>query len=114
MGGILNDDTIPQLKARIVAGVANNQLRGPRHGRVLRDCGILYAPDYVINAGGMLNASGDIFGEYNVQQVMERVRALYDTTLKIFVTAQQEGRPPSDVADDLAREKIAAERAARM
>ncbi|MGE0825912.1 MAG: Glu/Leu/Phe/Val dehydrogenase dimerization domain-containing protein [Candidatus Binatia bacterium] len=113
MGGILNDNTIPQLKARIVAGVANNQLREPRHGRVLHDHGILYAPDYVINAGGMLNASGDIFGEHDVQRVMERVQALHDTTLKIFVTAQREGRPPSDVADDLAREKIAAGKMAK-
>ncbi len=107
IGGILNDDTIPLLKTSIVAGVANNQLAEARHDQLLHDRGILYAPDYVINAGGMLNASGDIFGQYNVNQVMERVMGLYDATLRIFETAQQEDRLASEVADDLARQKIA-------
>ena len=110
MGGILNDDTIPQLKASIVAGVANNQLAEARHGRLLHNRGILYAPDYVINAGGMLNASGDIFGQYDVNQVMERVTGLYDATLQVFEMAKQKDRPTNEVADDLAREKIAAGR----
>jgi leucine dehydrogenase len=110
MGGILNDDTIPQLKASIVAGVANNQLAEALHGRMLHDKGILYAPDYVINAGGMLNASGDIFGLYDVNRVMERVKGLYDATLRIFQMAMQEDRPTNEVADDLARQKIAAGR----
>jgi leucine dehydrogenase len=110
MGGILNDETIPQLKASIVAGVANNQLAEARHGRVLHSRGILYAPDYVINAGGMLNASGDIFGQYDVKEVMERVTGLYDATLRIFEVAKQEDRPTNEVADDLARQKIAAGR----
>ena len=113
MGGILNDDTISQLKTSIVAGVANNQLAEARHGQLLHDKGILYAPDYVINAGGMLNASGDIFGQYDVNQVMERVTGLYDATLRIFEIAQQEGQLTSAVADDLARQKIAAGRASK-
>ena len=108
IGGVLNEDTIPQLKTSIVAGVANNQLAEGRHDQLLHDRGILYAPDYVINAGGMLNASGDIFGKYNVNQVMERVTSLYDATLRIFEMAQQEGRLASEVADDLACQKIAA------
>jgi len=110
MGGVLNDDTIPQLKATIVAGVANNQLAEARHGRLLHNRGILYAPDYVINAGGMLNASGDIFGGYDVKQVMERVLGLYETTLRVLEIARHEARPTNEVADDLAREKIAAGR----
>ena len=110
MGGILNDDTVPQLKASIVAGVANNQLAEARHGRVLHNRGILYAPDYVINAGGMLNASGDIFGQYDVDQVTERVTGLYDATLRIFEVAKQEDRPTNEVADDLARQIIVAGR----
>ena len=113
MGGVLSDDTIGQLKVSIVAGVANNQLAEARHGQLLHDKGILYAPDYIINAGGMLNASGDIFGQYDVNQVMEQVRGLYDATLRIFEMAQQKGKPTSEVADDLARQKIAAERASR-
>ncbi|NNK86159.1 MAG: Glu/Leu/Phe/Val dehydrogenase [Desulfobacterales bacterium] len=111
IGGVLNEDTIPQLKTSIVAGVANNQLAEARHDQLLNDRGILYAPDYVVNAGGMLNASGDIFGTYDVNQVMECVTGLYDATLRIFQLAQQQGRLASEVADDLAREKIAAGRA---
>ena len=113
IGGVLNEDTIPQLKTSIVAGVANNQLAEGRHDQLLHDRGILYAPDYVINSGGMLNASGDIFGQYNVDQVMERVTGLYDATLRIFEMAQQEGRLASEVADDLARQKITAGRASK-
>jgi len=113
MGGILNDDTISQLKTSIVAGVANNQLAEARHGQLLHDKGILYAPDYVINAGGMLNASGDIFGQYDVNQVMERVAGLYDATLRILEMAEREGRLTSEVADDLARQRIAAGRASK-
>ena len=113
IGGVLNEDTIPQLKTSIVAGVANNQLAERRHDQLLHDRGILYAPDYVINSGGMLNASGDIFGKYDVDQVMERVTGLYDATLRIFEMAQQEGRLASEVADDLARQKIAAGRASK-
>ncbi|MCF6149765.1 MAG: amino acid dehydrogenase [Candidatus Kuenenia sp.] len=108
MGGVLNDNTIPQLKACIVAGSANNQLAEARHGKMLHDRGILYAPDYVINAGGMLNASGDIFGKYDVNEVMKKISGLYDATLKIFETAQAEGRLTFEVADELARQKIAA------
>jgi len=113
MGGVLNDETISQLKASVVAGVANNQLAEPRHGRLLHDRGILYAPDYVINAGGMLNASGDIFGHYDVNQVMERVAGLYGATLRIFEIAKQENRPTYEVADHLARQKITAGKKSR-
>ena len=113
MGGILNDDTIPQLKASIVAGVANNQLAEPRHGRLLYNKGVLYAPDYVINAGGMLNASGDIFGQYDINQVMERVTRLYDATLRIFEMAKQKNQPTNEVADDMARQKIATGRSSK-
>jgi len=113
IGGVLNEDTIPQLKTSIIAGVANNQLAESRHDQLLHDRGILYAPDYVINAGGMLNASGDIFGKYDVDQVMEHVTGLYDATLRIFEMAQQEGRLASEVADDLARQKIAAGKASK-
>jgi len=113
IGGVLNEETIPQLKTSIVAGVANNQLAEARHDQLLHDRGILYAPDYVINAGGMLNASGDIFETYDVNQVMERVTGLYDATLRIFQMAQQQGRLASEVADDMARQKIAAGRASK-
>jgi leucine dehydrogenase len=61
----------------------------------------------VINAGGMLNASGDIFGQYDINQVMERVTRLYDATLRIFEMAMKKNQPTNEVADDMARQKIA-------
>ncbi len=112
IGGILNDETIPQLKANIIAGAANNQLKETRYGQLLHDQGILYAPDYVINAGGMINASADIFGSYDADLAWQRVKGLFEATLQIFEMAEQEGRPTSEVADTLARQKIAAGRAA--
>ena len=107
LGGILNDQTIPQLKAGIVVGVANNQPREPRHSQMLHDRGILYAPDFVVNAGGMLQASGDILGEHDLDEAWKRVAGLYDATLRIFVAAEQQRRPTYEVAEDLARERIA-------
>jgi len=108
MGGILDDRSIDSLQAGIVAGVANNQLAEARHGQRLHDRSILYAPDYVVNAGGMLNASGDIFGHYDVASVHQKIDRLYDTTLEIFQQSDAEKRPTSEVADDLARKRIAA------
>jgi leucine dehydrogenase len=108
MGGAISDDSIGRLQAGIVAGVANNQLAEPRHGRELYQRGILYAPDYVVNAGGMLNASGDIFGRYDVETVNRNIDRLYDTAREIFRQSEKEKRPTSEVADDLARGRIAA------
>jgi leucine dehydrogenase len=108
LGGVLNDTTIPQLKATMIAGAANNQLKDERHGAVLHEMGILYAPDYIVNAGGIINAGQDIFADgYHRESVMEQVRHLYHATLEVFERSEQENRPPSDVADDLARERIA-------
>jgi leucine dehydrogenase len=108
MGAVINDATIPQLRASIIAGVANNQLAEPRHGTVLHERNILYAPDYVVNAGGMLNATGDIFGRYDVDEVMQRILKIYDTTREIFATSAAKNQPPSAIADALARAKIQA------
>ena len=107
LGGVLNDSTISKLQAPIVAGVANNQLAEDRHGQILHDKGVLMAPDYVVNAGGMLNASGDIFGSYDVSKVLPRIDKIYDTTLAILERSLAEDRPPHLIADELARQKIA-------
>ena len=108
MGAVINDATIPQLRASIIAGVANNQLAEPRHGTVLHERNILYAPDYVVNAGGMLNATGDIFGRYDVDDVMRRILKIYDTTREIFEESAAKNQPTSAIADELARAKIQA------
>ncbi len=108
LGATLNDDTLPQLKCAIVAGCANNQLKEPRHGEALRQRGILYAPDYVINAGGIINVSLEIRPEgYDKDQSTRQVLAIYDTLLNIFSRADAENQPTNEVADLMAREIIA-------
>jgi len=107
MGGILNDDSIPRLRTSIIAGAANNQLEHPRHGRLLREKGILFAPDYVINAGGMLQASSDIFGNFDIDLIMKRITGIYDTSLEIFKLSEQKNRATHEIADELAKKRIA-------
>jgi leucine dehydrogenase len=107
LGGILNDATIPLLQASIVAGAANNQLDESRHAQMLVDRGILYAPDYLINAGGMLSASRDILHDESEEELMRRVRRIYTTALHVFVTADEIERTTADVADSLAQAQLA-------
>lgn len=105
LGAVLNDDTIPRLRAEIVAGAANNQLAEDRHGRMLLDCGILYAPDYAINAGGVIDAGCEYEG-YDQAKVMQRVESIHDTLLHIFERAARAQRPTNEVADEMARERL--------
>jgi len=106
LGGILNEDTIPQLKAGIICGAANNQLLRVEHGHQLHNAGILYLPDYVVNAGGMLGVAGDILDDYTAKDVQQRVNGLYDTTLDIIEMAVEEILPPFVIANKQARAKI--------
>ena len=108
LGATINDQSIPQLKAKIVAGCANNQLQEARHGHELKELGILYAPDYAINAGGIIN----IFFEqdpdgYSAEKATAKVGEIYDTLSEIFIRADQENKPTHEVADELAQEIIA-------
>lgn len=108
LGATVNDETIPQLKAKIIAGCANNQLAEPRHGHVLKELGILYAPDYAINAGGIIN----IFFEqdedgYNADKATAKVGEIYQTLIDIFERADKENKPTHEVADVIAQEIIA-------
>jgi leucine dehydrogenase len=108
LGATINDDTLPRLQCAIVAGCANNQLKEARHGELLRQKGILYAPDYVINAGGIINVSMEIRPEgYDEAQSTKQVLAIYDTLLTIFSRAEQNGQPTNLVADQMAQEIIA-------
>jgi leucine dehydrogenase len=108
LGGVLNDATIPEIKAPIVAGAANNQLAERRHGQALAERGTLYAPDFVINAGGVIKIS--LAGSGNGDRVMRRTGKIYDTLIEIFRRADDEGRPTDVVAEGVARERIAAAR----
>lgn len=101
LGGIINDRTIPMLKAAIVCGSANNQLWEPRHGDALEDRGILYAPDYVANSGGLLSGGAELFG-WTSEKVRIEVLAIYDTLLSVYALAKADGIPTSTAADTFA------------
>jgi leucine dehydrogenase len=105
LGAVLNADSIPRLRARIVAGAANNQLQSAEHGELLRREDILYAPDYVINAGGVIDVAFERTG-YDPEKVMAKVDGIAESLSEIFERADAERRPTSEVADDLARERF--------
>jgi leucine dehydrogenase len=105
MGGIIRDDTIPELKCSIVAGSANNQLGRPEHGVALAEAGILYAPDYVINAGGLINVADELHG-YNAERARARVESIYRTLREIFLMARDRHVTTSAAADAFATERI--------
>lgn len=108
LGGIVNDKTIPQFKFKAVCGLANNQLAEARHGQALQDRGIAYAPDYVVNAGGVIYGSDDIFKTHDRSEAEEKIRAIGDVLIEIFDRSEQEGRSTADIADDMARARMAA------
>ena len=105
LGGIIRDDTIPSLKCRVVGGSANNQLERPEHGEALRRAGILYAPDYVINAGGLINVSDELRG-YDRDRAMRRVDDIYRTLREIFAISREHDIPTSEAADRFAESRI--------
>ncbi|TJY62925.1 Glu/Leu/Phe/Val dehydrogenase [Sinimarinibacterium sp. CAU 1509] len=112
LGAILNAESIPQLQTRIVAGAANNQLATDADGERLRERGILYAPDYVINAGGIINAGAEYLQSMDEAAVMAKVAGIEQSLLDIFDRANELGVPTHRIADELARRRI--EEAARM
>jgi leucine dehydrogenase len=108
-GGILNKDSIPKLQCRGIGGAANNQLLEPEDGQRLRDRGILYAPDYVINAGGIINIAVEFSPEgYSVERARQRVLSIDKALCEIFGMAKDQGIPTAEAADRLAIKKIAA------
>lgn len=110
LGAILNDETIPMLKATVVAGGANNQLREEaKHGTMVKERNILYAPDYVINAGGLINVYEELKG-YNEANVRRKVVNIYNTLLEIFSESEKTGILTHQASDRLAERRIAAYR----
>jgi leucine dehydrogenase len=106
LGGVVNDDTISHLACDIIAGGANNILDNEvRHGQILKELGILYAPDYVINAGGIINVASELEG-YNEQVAMEKASRIYDTTLAIFNYAEEHNITTNEASNILAEERI--------
>ena len=109
LGSALNDDTIPRLKARIVAGAANNQLAVPHNGDDLNARGILYAPDYAINAGGLVNVAQEAVG-YDEKLAREKTLRIYDTIAEIVQRSEKLKAPTHKVADMMVEERLAAVR----
>lgn len=106
LGGIINDDTLPKLKVEIIAGGANNQLLEERHGRQLEEMGLQYAPDYVANAGGVINVFGEVAG-WDADRALKKADEIYDTVLTVFEIARTDGIPSYEAADRLAERRLA-------
>ncbi|MCW5725214.1 MAG: Glu/Leu/Phe/Val dehydrogenase [Maricaulaceae bacterium] len=106
LGSIIKADTIGRLKVKVVAGAANNQLATRDMGAELQKRGILYAPDYVINAGGIINVMGEISGDFDPKWVQGKLDGLEKTLGEILDRAESEGRPSNLVADDIARARL--------
>jgi leucine dehydrogenase len=114
LGGVINDDSLPKLSCAIVAGAANNQLLQDRHGVALQARGILYAPDYVINAGGLINIADELGGRgYERERALAKVQVIAQTLTEVFERADREGVPTSVIADRIAEERIRSARAKR-
>lgn len=111
LGGILNDRTIPELRCRGIAGLANNQLERPEHGRALMERRIAYAPDFVANAGGIMRGAMPIFTKTDPARARRDVEGLYDKILAILKRSEAEGVPTEEIAERAAKERIAAAKA---
>ncbi len=105
LGAVLNDETIPQLKAKVIAGSANNQLKENRHGDMLHEKGIVYAPDYVINAGGVINVADELHG-YNRERAFKKIEQIYDNIQRVFEISKRDNIPSYLAADRMAEERI--------
>jgi len=112
LGGVLNGPTIPRLKCKIVAGGANNQLEEDEHGDLLQQRGILYAPDYIINAGGVINLSLEFTG-YNAELAKAQVAEIYHTVERVMAVAESDKISTARAADKLALDRIEAVRKVR-
>jgi leucine dehydrogenase len=110
LGGVLNDQTIPRLRCAVVAGAANNQLLDEeRHAELIRDRGILYAPDYVINAGGIINVGCELRpGGYDAEYALRRIHEIPDTLARVFERAKSAGITSHAAAQELAETVLAA------
>jgi leucine dehydrogenase len=105
LGAIINDDTISKIKAKVIAGAANNQLKETRHGDALHEMGIVYAPDYVINAGGVINVADELNG-YNRERAIKKVETIYDNIASVIEISKRDNIPTYLAADRLAEERI--------
>lgn len=107
LGGVINDDTISQIKAKAIAGSANNQLLTDAHGEMLYKKGIIYAPDYVINSGGVINVADELLPNgYNQERAMSKVETIYDSLTRVYAISNRDNIPTSIAANRMAEERI--------
>jgi leucine dehydrogenase len=107
LGATINDQTIDRLKCRVIAGGANNQLKDEaRHGKILMDRGIVYAPDFLINAGGVINVGAEFYGDYHEQTVYAQTEKIFDTCLSILERSEKENIPAQQAAIEAAKARI--------
>ncbi|MFD1850572.1 Glu/Leu/Phe/Val family dehydrogenase [Oceanobacillus bengalensis] len=112
LGATINDDTINRLKAKVIAGSANNQLKSDFHGDIVFEKGIVYAPDYIINSGGVINVADELYG-YNRERVLKKVGMLYDSLSNVFEISRRDNIPTYVAADRMAEERIESVRKSR-
>lgn len=112
LGATINSETIPRLKAKVVAGSANNQLKAPEHGDILHEKGVVYAPDYFINAGGVINVADELNG-YNHTRAMKKVETIYDNLTTVFNISKRDNVPTYVAADRMVEERIESVRNSR-
>jgi phenylalanine dehydrogenase len=105
MGGIINDDTISQLQVKAVVGSANNQLKEVRHGLALQEKGILYAPDYIVNAGGLIQVADELYTP-NKERVLKKTKAIYNSLLDIYSQAEKEGITTVEAANKFCENRM--------
>ena len=107
LGGTVNEQTLPRLKAKVICGAANNQLANNAIGDEVAKRGILYAPDYAVNAGGVMNVALELDG-YNRERAMRMMRTIYYNLGRIFEISKRDGIPTNQAADRMAEERITA------
>jgi valine dehydrogenase (NAD+) len=105
LGGALTDEVVAGLRARIVCGAANNQLAHDGIEKQLQDRGVLYAPDYMVNAGGLIQVADELEG-FSFERARQRAGKIFDTTARVFALARDEGVPPAVAADRLAERRM--------
>ena len=105
LGGALTDEVVETLSARIVCGAANNQLAHPGIEKALEERGVLYAPDYCVNAGGLIQVTDELEG-FSFERAQQRATGIFDTTLSVFERAASDGVPPAIAADRLAEQRM--------
>ena len=113
LGGVINPDTIPQLKCKVVAGGANNQLLTDGDGKTLHRMGIVYGPDYILNSGGIINAEAEIGREYNPDRAREKTERIYEIMERVIARSKSEEIPTAKAADHLAEDRLKSVRAIR-